>query len=137
MCYLQLISAIPGKWKKLLKTANLDLSNLSDVHLCESIQMQKPTKFIYTQLNKQPNLLQPIFNLWVQMQYSYDEFVKIARIRIAQNGKYDSFHYRLINRGILLNNRLYYYRIVDSQLCSQCQIHKEELIHFFCECNYS
>ena len=39
-----------------------------------------------------------------------------------------------MHRAILLNNRLYYYKIVDSQLRTFCGRAKEDYRHLFFEC---
>lgn len=47
------------------------------------------------------------------------------------------FQYRLLHCIIFLNDRLYLWKLVDSELCTLCKTAKESYIHFFWECRYA
>ena len=54
--------------------------------------------------------------------------------QVTSVAKYQSFQYKLTHRAIMLNERLYYLKIRESQHCDLCGIDKETYQHFFFDC---
>ena len=54
--------------------------------------------------------------------------------RVTNIVKYRSFQYRLLQRGLVTNIQLYKWGVVDSELCSFCNLEQETLMHLFCRC---
>ena len=48
--------------------------------------------------------------------------------------KYRDFQYRLLVNAIFTNDRLYYWKKVDSQMCNFCNTTKQTVVHMLCEC---
>ena len=54
---------------------------------------------------------------------------------IATNNTYlRSFHYKILNRILFLNKRLFVFRMKSTPLCSFCNIEEETLPRIFSEC---
>ena len=47
------------------------------------------------------------------------------------------FQFKVIHRYLPVNSVLYKCKLVDSERCSYCFIHKETLDHLFHECSYA
>ena len=141
MQYNALVSAIPQKWKKMLKDLNpsiltgLETSQYNIELLMNTV---KPAKIIYDRLIADTNVLNEICHKWtlkddvtlnhkiLTQTLNSSHLVKIV--------KYIDFQYRLIHRTILLSDILYHMKICDTQLCSSCNQSKETYRHFFMDC---
>ena len=51
--------------------------------------------------------------------------------------KLKSFQYRLIQRGLVLNDKLFKWRLKDSSLCTFCEEHIETDLHLLIYCKHS
>ena len=47
-----------------------------------------------------------------------------------------TFQYKINNRILYTNDKLYKFRLVDTELCSFCMETKETLLHHLWECHY-
>ena len=48
-----------------------------------------------------------------------------------------SFQYKLLNRIVYTNKSLFKMKLVDSPMCTFCNLLEESLEHLFCNCNCS
>ena len=137
MEYNSILTAIPKQWKRCIKqTSTTDIFEIETQTKFEKIQ-NITTKQTYLEINENEELLKEIYSKWgkiIQDTYSYEQFIKIVSTNIVKNSKYDSFHYRLCTKAILLNDRLYHMKITETQNCSLCGEEKETLSHFFVNC---
>ena len=70
---------------------------------------------------------------------SYDEYLKFYcdLNSITKIVKLRNFQYRLLCDKILTNDRLYHWKIKESQECEWCAHHKQTIMHLLLECNVS
>ena len=55
--------------------------------------------------------------------------------KVTNFPKLRSFQYRLLHNAIVLNKQLKIWKVVESDLCSNCHKEIESKIHFFAECD--
>ena len=69
---------------------------------------------------------------------SWNEFQTFFRniYKVTNNNKLRSFQYRLLNRAIVVNAHLYRWGILDTNLCTFCNLEKETVMHIMYECTY-
>ena len=54
--------------------------------------------------------------------------------KITKIAKYHAFQYKLLFNSIYLGSRLVHMGLADTNLCVLCNKEKEEIVHFFCNC---
>ena len=135
MKFNQLIAAIPNKWKK-AAAQDPEAEHAHEYQIL--IEKEKWSSSIYSRLNETDDSLQKVVNIWakkginMQMNEMQEAFTQINRV--TRIPKYRAFQYRLLQNAILLNDRLIYCKVSDTNLCCQCNLVKENTIHFFYEC---
>ena len=136
--YNQLISAIPLKWKFLIRQLTPDIMELSFETNLETINnMVKSGQFIYHKLINGTSH-QQVIDIWHNKDVALDiDQVKTALNykRVTRISKYGSFQYRLMYNAIFLNDRLYHLRLHSTQNCEYCEDIKQTYRHMFKECN--
>ena len=137
MQYNQLISAVPKEWKKMIENITPNILNQTIEELPNQEIINLPnTSAIYKRLNKNVEIIDVLLKKWIILfpQIERKQLLKITRLKIANIGKYDSFHICMVHRAILLNDRLYHMKIRESKLCDLCELEVEDYKHFFYEC---
>ena len=134
--FYSLIASIPKKLKKLLEQ---DDNNTDDFipMIDRLIDSKSLSQFVYKLLKSNTNALNKIQEKWVKKNVllSMDQISSgLETKKIKRMTRYRSFQYRLMHRAILLNDRLFYYQIVQSQNCSFCHEEKETYEHLFYAC---
>ena len=139
MQWNSLTSAIPKKWKNILAT---EISkNTSDYLYNRFILSSKVVQLFNKKLFAEENCYLKCYNRWKKKSYfiniDLDDFCTYFTnvFRVTNQAKLRSFQYRLLHRAIILNDKLKMWKIFDSDLCSFCKEHPENLIHFFWECD--
>ena len=138
MQYNGVLSAIPNTWKNKIKS---EFGNKQDdkglyTKFVNSANCMKLYKEI---IAEDSNVLQAAYKKWeneAKMTVDFDDFsVKFrALYMITNQAKLRSFQYRLLHRAVVLNDRLFRWKIVESNVCTFCKKHKENIYHFFWEC---
>ena len=135
--YQSMLDAIPNHWKKILKENKPALHIEIRTPLDVIMEAPHPARMVYNKLISNYAIISDIQlkcqNLGIIVTKDEVEFSLMTK-PLTNITKYRAFHYRLLHNAIILNNRLYYYRLVDTQNCSFCANYKEDVKHFFYEC---
>ena len=138
--YFSLIDAIPRTWKQMLKSQPIELSTEVAFPIDEIMETEKITAYIYKKIIDNESVIKECTDKWKQklgMDIKQEQIKTGFKVKKVCNiAKYKSFQYRLMHNSIFLNDRLFHFKIKDSQLCSFCESHKENYLHFFFECKY-
>ena len=131
---LQLIDAIPKEWKCHVMQNPVEWSPTLYDRLKH---LKKPAAVIYTSLIEDSSVLlyhwnKMMKNVKVTTERLRQAFLKIYSLTNVV--KYRDFQYRLLASHIPLNNKLFYWGKVESQLCEWCNASKQTVSHFFYEC---
>ena len=140
--YIQLLDAIPSKWKTIIKgnTINSNLS-YSSHHLIKKnniIGIEKLTsKELYILLIEtiphkptSQNYFEQLFN---HQNFIWKEIYLLPRI-ITLDCYARSFQYKILNNILYLNKKLFLFGKSTSSLCSYCKQHDETVLHLFYTC---
>ena len=99
---------------------------------------KKPTRYLYKTQNDVNTEGHRYFHemLSMKMEITNEElhqaFMNITKISTVT--KLQDFQYRLLANDIHLNNRLYHWKIVNTQECEYCKKGKQTVTHFFFDC---
>ena len=136
--YNSLIAAIPQKWKT---NVVIDYSNL--ITLYEKLEnttgiASKAYNIALSMKNKTAPIVKVISKLNDKYEVTEQEarkaFVNI--VKTTNITKYRDFQYRLLCNAIHANDRLFYWKIVDSQKCEWCGVEKQTTMHMLYECPF-
>ena len=138
----QIISAIPIKWKNVLSVESYveepNIPSNYDLY----VKHEKCVSFAYYQINMDSKYLRQAFMKWeqnVSLSTEFDIFAQafIDLRKVTTNAKLRSFQYRLLHSAIILNDKLFRWKIKSSNNCTFCNSDKETISHFLWECKYA
>ena len=135
--FYSIISAIPAKWKLVLKTPQLQNMNYQEELICNIKKETKVCKFVHrmcieklfqipiSQLKWNTNLLQPI-----------DDWKKIYAIpfKSTLSTKIRYFQIKILHNILGVNRLLKIVGLARSDLCTFCSEAPETISHLFWEC---
>ena len=138
LTYYSIIYAIPKIWKNMILEADQFSLDLPDNKLDVILSVKQPSQMVYSKYIFDPTILTEVQQKW-QDKYNIvlnEEQIKMGfdTKRLTTITKYRSFQYRLMHNAILLNDRLFYLGISNSQNCDFCNLCKENYRHLFLEC---
>ena len=134
----QLVTALLKEWKYIKQIADPD-----DVHqLAEDIDsIKKTTAFAYRRLTEHFSAVGKCFYKW--SKYFEDlpiETIENAFKNIYKHTNYTklrSFQFRLLHQALVFNKELFYWKMSNSKLCSNCNKEIENVFHFYWECEFA
>ena len=135
--YNSIIYANPRYWKKVLCEENYIQVACKYGNL---IERQKWGGAIYSALNGTDDIILERLLCWKEKFSNVEitqEIVKNAFKninKITKIVKYHAFQYKLLFNSTYLGSRLVHMGLVDTNLCVLCNKEKEEIVHFFCNC---
>ena len=140
--YLSILSAIPHKWKKAIACLSPSILDISfNMTIDKMMDTEKISKKIYENLLEDNQADNSIIRIWAKsfnLPINENDLKNaLNTLKAIQILKYKSFQCRLIWRAILLNHRLYYCNISNTQMCSFSKLHKKNYEHFFINCEVS
>ena len=142
-----IIVSLPQKWKRLVLAkfidgAVLDTTPNNATRLRVLVQSNKHLcQYYYKKVNENVRSLFDRYNKWgtmlESMDIDMDDFCQAFKniYKVTNVIKYCSFQYRLLHKAIILNDRLYHWKVVKSNSCSFCSQQKEDISHFFWSCS--
>ena len=129
-------SAVPNKWKQLLKGENSE--NVKE-QMLELTQTKKFVSLTYCELINSNYAIDSSAKKWAKIlkeKFDYDRhqrsFVEIYRI--TNIVKLRSFQYRLLHNTVFCNNVLYHWKIKDSKICELCKTEPQNIEHLLWNC---
>ena len=130
-----LIEAIPKPWKHAMKEAS-QIMNYWSANLMRNCNL---TKMYVHNIGSNAELMQNTYLRWqmrLKMDIDYEGFIKLFRCikKVTNNGKLQSFQFRLLHLAIVYNTQLKKWKIKESDLCSLCNEKTEIMEHLFFEC---
>ena len=135
-----LFAAIPKRWKKIIEESKNNFEHTALISKYEIfIQRTKCASWYYKERQSRRSVLAEVFNRWQnegRITADFDEFSEafVNLYRITNQAKLRSFQYRLLHRAVLLNSKLKTWKIIQSEMCTQCNDKPETYYHFFWEC---
>ena len=128
--------AIPKQWVEKIRLNNAPI--IKPVTIFETLsKAKKPAKIIYELIIKNVDYVKSIFEKikkdidvreYDVYKKGFDNIYKVTNVT-----KYRDFQYRLMTNVIFANNRLYYWKKVESQKCDWCE-DKQTVKHLLYEC---
>ena len=138
MQYNSLKSAIPSAYRKNIVN-NLHKGDIHfvDPKFAKYMAAPKTAKFIYRELNSASPRIGEIAKKWEEEIPGRCELQRFcADIKSTTYvTKYASFQYRLLMRALVTNCQLFRWKKAESNQCTFCSMHKETVVHLFCECD--
>ena len=142
--YNALKVALPKDWKTFfLETPRGMYSPLPPQSYDATLRVQNLSRLVYNYIQEDRMILQKKYLSWKKdlgenfCETLSDYTDQFSRIYSTTNvPKYRSFQYRLLQRGIITNIHLCKWGLVDSNLCSLCQLVVESPAHLLFECTY-
>ena len=129
MQYNSLKSAIPQAIRE--RSENSE----TDEQYRKYMATPKPTGMIYKELCESPPSMLNKEQHWKNDGVEMDIVCEAYRSqKLTDVAKFQSFQYRHIMRGLVLNNQLKLWKIIESDACSLCGEVKETDQHLFFEC---
>ena len=132
-----ILSSIPRKWVTALK---IHVINENCTTKYESVvKMTKTASFIYRKVIVINEIFHAAHLKWVNKFSIFTDFSDFTELfknvyKVTNNSKLRSFQFRLLHNAIILNDRLSHMIQNQSNLCSFCQIERENVTHFFYHC---
>ena len=132
--YNTIIAAVPSKWFEEIR-----MSKISEEHLYDILKIkQKPSKVIYDFiLQTVPSDIDKVFGKIVsRYMVSKEQWLKAVTGVMSNTNivKYRNFQYKLLMNAVPANDRLFYWKKVDSQGCERCNCIKQTTRHLLFEC---
>ena len=138
MDYLKLKCALPSSWIQTCKTWVTDEVVPYRTRFEEINQKKRKSAYIYQQLlcNDTQPLVRLHKRISVKLLITVDELTQAFRsIYVITNiVKYRDFQYRVLCLAVYGNDRLYHWKITDSQKCERCNYPKQDLFHMLYDC---
>ena len=131
-----IVSALPKPWVKYFNNPIKDAPNLSNYD--KLVTKNHLASIYYKQRNANKYATGKAHNKWVNKYFEVEQdmFLEcfVDLYCVTNNVKLRSFQFRLLHDAIILNDKLYRWKIRNTNLCTNCELHKEALVHFFIEC---
>ena len=141
--WLQLKSSIPARWLKIVKES-VGFNNLchfsphinynARILLLEKLSSRHIYNILIKTLFKTPTA-----QLLFDNKFDVPDWKKIYLLPrdVTVDAYTRIFQYKILNNILFLNKKLFLFGIVDSPLCSLCNLENETPIHLFSECHVS
>ena len=133
-----IIAAIPKYWKAILVKDNVERK--FEYKYEHMLKVKKVASFYYKIVNKSNEVKNVLQNRWAKSSIGLvieneDLQKHINSINLLTNqAKLRSFQFRLLPRAIVMNDRLFRWKIVKSNKCTMCGEEKETIEHYFWFC---
>ena len=134
-----ILSAMPKEWKRML-SVEIQIQNIESRYE-QFIKTKKLVKEYYDKLIIELSMLNNLYEKWlrqIEVAFDYEEFVSsFVNINLNTNqAKLKSFQYRLLHNALILNDRLFHWKIVSNPYCKYCiNEQKETIFHFLWTCH--
>ena len=138
--YNGIMTSIPNEWKNYFKSTQRGQFLPLRPHNYEScLQKAHLSSFVYKSLTCDCDKILDKKSAWIRelnVGMSIEEFLSSFRhlYRITNVNKYRSFQYRILNRAIICNRKLFEWKIIESPVCVSCNNDCETVEHIFWGC---
>ena len=135
--YYGICQAIPANWKNVMKRDNKEMQNTSIY--CKIDKTSKKAATVYNIIIE--GCFRPLEIMYTRVRKHLDidmeDYCKaFANIKCyTKISKYRDFQYRLLVNAIHANNRLYYWKIVDTKKCEYCLNETQDIKHLLYSCS--
>ena len=147
---LGIYNSFPTPWKNILKSSystltwqSFDPKDLDhNIYIDgENVKLEQlTTKKLYwtlvTNIQVPPSAQQKFNNLFKGHALDWKKIYMVPH-KATIDTKTRSFQYKLLNRIVYTNKSLFKMKLVDSPMCTFCNLLEESLEHLFCNCNCS
>ena len=134
----QVLAAIPKEWRHVDVIANPEEVE----QLYDKVQMvNKCAGFAYRKLAEKHSAIGLCLRKWqktfpeVEVEAIEKAFVDLYRN--TNSVKLRSLQYRLLHNALIFNTQLFYWKMSDTKLCSNCNKENENVFHFFWGCEFA
>ena len=143
--YYGILSAIPNGWKQILNADIIDevTNETLESNLKKVSKQLKVPKYVYHILLKKQveSQIQVIIKWQTELNIDIEEEEWFQFFNISHKASISSqireFQFKFLHRCIYTNDRLFKWKLVDSDKCVFCKTHTETFKHFFWECEFS
>ena len=137
--YYSLINAIPNVWKRSIKRGE-DIGNSQSDVLIQICSSRKICKLIHRicvdKLFKTPKCVDKWADFFEDMNLDWVAIYQIPMLS-SRFTKLHYFQFKVLHRYIGVNENLYKFGYVDSNLCTFCNVEIESIPHLFWQCDIS
>jgi len=126
--YVQIIAAIPQKWKRLLKGKSQSLFETETERPIFDLKHIK-TQLRRNQIDSGPAAIQK----WNMSNVLWSKMFTLAR-KITRESKLQVFQYKLLHRVIVTKKSLFRYKISNTENCPDCANEIETIEHMLFDC---
>lgn len=135
--YQQIISAIPTPWRQYLKTKSNTVVNVYRFDWLKS--KTGVASIVYDGLIDNKTLMLKKKRRWesrLHIDIEDESFLKLFHsiYHLTLCTKFRDFQFRLLHNIIVTNQKLFLWKLIDSNLCSFCKAEVETTLHLFCYC---
>ena len=142
MQWNSLVTAMPRHWIDLIKESRTNVDEKELISNYQTMLVQKkPVRWYYKTIleSKRLGRLHEIYLKWSNdriTSFEFDEYAGafLELYVITNQLVLRSFQYRLLYKAVVLNDKLFRWKIKKNNLCSNCEKVKESVYHFFWEC---
>ena len=140
---MQLVNAIPSKWKNNLKHSDTYSQNLIllDHHLVKSNSLFNTEKLESRELNRIINSSRnnkPTAQIYFEKKFDSKELdwkvIYTLPRKVTTRTYLRSFQYKLLNNILYLNEKLFVFGLSTTSSSSFCNSFGEHITHLFCDC---
>ena len=141
--WIQIVNAIPSKWKKIIEESQITNHPQKFQHLLmvtRELPLEKLTsKYIYTlklsKIKEPPSSQITIMGKIQENDLNWNLIYTNGRL-CSRDSYTRSFYFKCAHNILYLNERLFKFKKAPSQLCSFCKTEKENILHLFFKCSY-
>ena len=130
------LEAIPREWRM-----HTTITLPEEEPLAEKIcAIPKPTAYFYKEIKKRYGAIGKCYQFWlkrlenIELEDIEEAFKNIYRF--SNYTKLRSFQFRLLHNALIFNTTLYYWKMSDTKLCTNCNKEPENVLHFYWECEW-
>ena len=137
--YFSLVDAIPQKWKRAVKTVKLDdNTNSQEKFVLKITNVKQVCKLVHKKCT-QRIIKTPVSELkWADHFNEWDlnwRDVYLIPLIATLSTRIRYFQYKILHRYLAVNKLLKKMGIVNSELCTFCNLEIEDIQHFFWNCS--
>ena len=140
LLYYGIIHSIPNPWKKIIKDRTIAIHEPGITKLNILQNKDKVSRYVYDEMiqkiSEQPLTALTKWNQDLHKTITLEQWLPFFSLmyKIIGSTKYHYFQFRLLHRTLVTNEKLFQWKIKDSDICTFCKEDIETIKHIFIEC---
>ncbi len=133
--YACLVNSIPKEWKDIIKQHDAKIENPTREYVEQMITRDKVCSYVYWNFIEQEKCSIKQQNKWNETCQKQDWKVCYSMsYKVTVDTKLRELQYKILNRFVPTNRWLYKRKLIDTEQCSFCNNHTEDIEHLFWYC---